>query len=204
MQRTTADAIAAAVKESGVPHVVILSSIGADLAEGTGPIKGLHYLEKVLKATGVKLTAIRAGSFQENIHFALTPAKNAGIYPNMTASADYPLPMIATRDIGLLAASELMLPADKSDVVDLWGPAYTIRQLAEKLGTALGKKLQVVDVPPQGQAAAMVQGGMSQELAELFAEMNAAFASGKVAPRGDRQKIGRTSIDGVIKAAASA
>src|SRR5690242_13128312 len=40
-QRKTADSIAAAVKESGVPHVVLLSSIGADLSDGTGPIKGL-------------------------------------------------------------------------------------------------------------------------------------------------------------------
>ena len=35
-----AAAIAAAVKANGVPHVVILSSVGADLPSGTGPIKG--------------------------------------------------------------------------------------------------------------------------------------------------------------------
>jgi len=74
-QRSTADAIAAAVKSSGVPHVVILSSIGADQPAGTGPIKGLHYLENVLRATGVKLTAVRAGSFQENVGMALGAAK---------------------------------------------------------------------------------------------------------------------------------
>src|SRR5262245_18368807 len=44
-QRTTADAIAKAVKASNVPHVVILSSVGADLSEGNGPIRGLNYLE---------------------------------------------------------------------------------------------------------------------------------------------------------------
>src|SRR5580693_1475416 len=66
-QRRQADAITSAVKASGVPHVVILSSVGADLAEGNGPIKGLHYLENQLRATGTKLTAIRAGYFQENV-----------------------------------------------------------------------------------------------------------------------------------------
>ena len=198
-QRKTADAIAAAVKASKVPHVVILSSIGADLAEGTGPIKGLHYLENALRATGTNLTAIRAGYFQENVGNSLGAARQAGIFPNMTPSADYPMPMVATADIGLLAAHELLFPSAKSDVVDLSGPAYSIRQAAEKLGTALGKKLQIVDVPPAGQVAAFKQAGFSQEVAEIMTEMNAGFASGKIKPVGDRLKIGRTALDTVIK-----
>lgn len=199
-QKKTAESIAAAVKESGVPHVVILSSVGADLADGTGPIKGLHILENLLKATGTKLTSVRAGYFQENVHNSLAPAKNAGIFPNMTPSADYPMPMVATRDIALLVAHELMFPSAKSDVVDLVGPSYSIRQVAEKLGKKLGKTLTIVDVPPAGQVAAMTQGGMSEELAGIFAEMNAGFASGNIQPKGDRLKFGRTSIDTVIAA----
>src|SRR5438046_9512437 len=42
-QRPVIDALAEAVRKSGVPHVVLLSSLGAELNEGTGPIKGLHY-----------------------------------------------------------------------------------------------------------------------------------------------------------------
>lgn len=198
-QRKTAESIASAVKDSGVPHVVLLSSVGADLVEGTGPIKGLHLLENLLRATGTKLTAVRAGYFQENVHNSLAPAKNAGIFPNMTPSADYPMPMVATRDIALVVAHELMFPSAKGDVLDLMGPSYSIRQMAEKLGKKLGKTLQVVDVPPQGQVAAMMQGGMSQELAEVFAEMNAGFASGKIKPVGDRFKLGRTTLDSVIE-----
>ena len=198
-QRKTADSIAAAVKESGVGHVVILSSVGADLDANNGPIKGLNYLEKVLKATGVKLSAVRAGYFQENVHNSVGPAKGAGIFPNMTPSADYPMPMVATRDIGTVAAFQLMFPPAKSEVVDLHGPAYSIRQVAEQLGTQLGKKLNIVDVPPAGQVAAMVQGGLSQEWAEAMAEMNAGFATGKIKPVGDRLVQGRTTLDTVIR-----
>ncbi len=197
-QRATADAIAAAVKESKVLHVVQLSSVGADLPDGTGPIKGLHHLEDALRATGVKLTAIRAGYFQENLASSLGAAKSAGVFPNMMPSADAPIPMIATRDIGLLAACELELPSAKSEVVDLVGPSYSIRQVAQMLGRALNKTLQVVDIPPQGQAAAMVQAGMSQELAEILAEMNAGFASGRIRPVGDRMKLGRTALERVV------
>jgi len=44
------------------------------------------------------------------------------------------------------------------------------------------------------------EAGMSQELAEAFAEMNAAFASGRVRPVGDRMKQGRSTLDSVISA----
>ncbi len=199
-QRKTADAIAAAVKRSRVPHVVMLSSVGADLAAGTGPIKGLHYLEEKLRATGVQLTAIRAGSFQENFHNALGAARQAGIFPNFAPSADYPMPMIATRDIGALAAQSLLAPAAKSEIVDLHGPAYSNRQVAEKLGAALGKPLKVVDIPASEHVQALTKAGFSKELAAVFAEMYAGFAGGGIGPRGDRLVQGKTSLDETIRA----
>ena len=200
-QRKTADAIAAAVKASGVPHVVQLSSIGADLEAGTGPIKGLHYLEEVLRKTGVKLSAIRAGSFQENVENSVAPARQAGIFPNFSASADYPIPMIATRDIGALAAKSLVSPPAKSEIVDLHGPSYSYRQVAEKLGKALGKTVNIVDVPPAGQVDAMVKGGVPKPIALELAEMYAGFSTGKIAPHGDRMAHGSTQIEEVIRAA---
>jgi uncharacterized protein YbjT (DUF2867 family) len=197
-QRKTADAIANAVKASGVKHVVMLSSIGADLATGTGPIRGLHYLENALRAANVTLTAIRAGSFQENVGLSLEPAKKAGIFPSFMP-ADVPLPMIATKDIASLAAESLLAAPTRSEVVDLVGPAYSNRQVAEKLGSALGKKLNVVEIPQPGWVDALKQGGMSQPLAELFAEMYGGFASGNVVPKGDRLVQGSTPIDEVIQ-----
>jgi uncharacterized protein YbjT (DUF2867 family) len=202
-QRMTADAIASAVKASGVPHVVILSSVGADLPSGNGPIRGLHYLENVLRATGTTLSAVRAGYFQENAANSLAPARQAGIFPNFMASADYPVPMIATRDIGMLAAKLLLDKPKKSENVDLQGPAYSIRQVAEKLGAALGKPLKIVDIPPAGWVDAMKQGGIPEHVAIVFAEMYAGFASGAIKPKGDRLVQGKTELDEVIRALVS-
>ena len=198
-QRATVASIADAVKSSGVPHVVILSSVGADLAEGNGPIKGLYHLEAALRAAGTKLSAIRAGYFQENVGNSLAPAKGMGIFPNFAPSADYPMPMIATKDIGQLAADTLLSPPAQSEVVDLHGPAYSIRELAQKLGAALGKELTVVDVPPAGHVDALMQGGFSRQVAEIFAEMYAGFGSGTIRPSGDRMVQGKTTIDEVIQ-----
>ncbi|MDI1484251.1 NmrA family NAD(P)-binding protein [Polyangium sp. y55x31] len=199
-QRETSDSIVAAVKASGVPHVVLLSSVGADLPDGTGPIKGLHHLENALRATGVTLTAIRAGYFQENVANSLAPAKNAGIFPNFTGAPDYPFPHIATKDIGTLAAVSLLEGGQKSEIIDLHGPAYSVRQVAEKLGAALGKALQVVDIPPEAHVSTLVQAGLRQDHAEIFAEMYRGFQSGAIAPRGDRLVEGKTPIDEVIQA----
>ncbi|MBK8481228.1 MAG: NmrA family NAD(P)-binding protein [Proteobacteria bacterium] len=198
-QRQTSDAIAGAVRDAAVPHVVLLSSVGAELPAGTGPIKGLHYLENELRATGTLLTAIRAGFFQENLGSALTPAKEQGIFLNFTPSADYPMPMIATKDIGVLAARSLLNTPRTSEVIDLHGPAYSQRQLAERLGAALGRQLEVVDIPETAWVSTLTQGGLPRPVAETFAEMYSAFAKGIVRPCGDRSVAGETPIDAVIK-----
>jgi uncharacterized protein YbjT (DUF2867 family) len=107
--------------------------------------------------------------------------------------------MIATADIGALAAESLMSPPAKSEFVDLLGPSYSYRQVAEKLGAALGKTLKVVDIPPAGHLDALKQAGLSQTLAEAFAEMYRGFASGKITPKGDRLVQGHTTLDETIK-----
>jgi uncharacterized protein YbjT (DUF2867 family) len=197
-QRRTSDAIAGAVKDSAVPQVVMLSSLGAELAEGTGPIKSLHYLENALRATRARLLAIRACYFQENIAGVIPAAREAGIYPNFLPSADMAIPMIATRDIGRLAATLLKSAPQHSEVIDLIGPEYSARQLAEKLGTALGKPLQVVDIPAAEQVDALMQAGLPRTIAEAYAEMYTAIGSDVITTKGDRTVTGTTTIDDVL------
>src|SRR5262245_45112123 len=173
IRRRITESTAAAVTESGAPRVVMLSATTAYLPDRNGPAQGLHHLENALRATGTKLTAARASYLQENIGAVLAPATQAGIYPNFMPSADAAFPMIATRDVGRFAAMLLAAPATRSEIVDLLGPAYSSRQLAERLGAALGKKLQVVDVPPGGQVAALTQAGLPGVIAEAVAEVYA-------------------------------
>jgi uncharacterized protein YbjT (DUF2867 family) len=201
-QQRLADTIAAAVEAAAVPHVVMLSSIGADLPSGNGPIRGLNYLENGLRATATTLTAIRAGSFQENIGVLVGAARAAGIYPSFAPSADTRLPMIATRDIGTLAAESLFLKPAKSEIVDLEGPSYSATDVAAKLGSALGKPLQVVVVPPAEWVNAMTQAGLPRPFAEVYADMYAGFNAGRIRPVGDRLVQGRTPIDEVIQTVA--
>jgi uncharacterized protein YbjT (DUF2867 family) len=196
-QRQVADAIAAAVAASKVPHVVLLSSIGAELESGTGPIKGLHHAEERLRATGTVLTALRAGYFQENIESMLGPARGAGIFPNF-GDAGAAVPSVATRDVGEAGAAALLSPPARSETVDVIGPAYSPRQLAEKVARALGKPVQVVDVPESSWVDALMQAGFRRPIAEVFAELQGAIAHGLLRPRGDRSVHGKREIDEVI------
>jgi uncharacterized protein YbjT (DUF2867 family) len=196
----TAASIAGAVADSGVPHVVALSSLGADLAEGTGVLLTLHDLENELRATGTVLSALRPGHFQEGIvEERLGAARDAGIYPHFGEDADVPSPMVATRDVGAVAAETLLSPPAASQVVDIDRPTYTARQVAEKLGAALGKPLQVVTIPKPGWAGALVDAGIPPHLAELLTGLYDAEERGVVQARGDRQLRGETEIDETLR-----
>ena len=200
-QHQVADATANAVKASGVSHVVLLSSVGAQHPRGTGPIAGLHYFENALRKTGVRLTAVRACGFQENIAGAIAAAENAGIYPNFTSSDDRPVPMVATRDIGEQVAHELMNPPVGSVTVSLEGPSYTERDVAKKIGEALGvKDLPIVRIAPEVHVKTFMDAGMPHNFAELVAEMLAAEEKGLLSREGDRLALGQTPIEDVIHA----
>ncbi len=197
-QRRSADALAAGIKKAGVPLVVLLSSVGADRADQNGPIKGLFYAEKKFRETGTKLVAVRSGTFQENLAGAVAAAKQAGIYPNFLPSADVAAPLVATQDTGHTAAKLLKSPPANSEVVDVVGPAYSSRQLAEKIGKLVGKTLNVVDIPPAGHVAALKQAGVPADVAEAFAEMYAGFNAGLLVPKGDRTIQVNTPVDEVL------
>ncbi|MEI9971205.1 MAG: hypothetical protein WDO73_03620 [Ignavibacteriota bacterium] len=46
---SVSDALHAAIAKNKVPYAVVLSSFGADKSHGTGPVAGLHSLEKKLE-----------------------------------------------------------------------------------------------------------------------------------------------------------
>lgn len=186
--------IAGAVADQSVPHVVMLSSVGADLAEGTGPITGLHRLEQALLTTGTTLTALRSGHFQEKVSDVIDVARQSGAYPVFATSADTPLPMVATRDIGDVAAKALLSPPLSSESVDIIGPSYTERDVAAALGDALGSELHVTTIPREAWAGALIEAGFRPHVADSLAELYRADEQGLLAPRGDRSIHVSTTI----------
>jgi uncharacterized protein YbjT (DUF2867 family) len=198
-RRRMADAVVGGVQDGGVAHVVMLSAIAASLPDGNGPAKDLHYCERQLVMQAKPLTLLRACYFQDNVSGVIPAAIHAGIYPNFLASADAPVPMIATRDIGRFAAHALLNPPQRTETVDVFGPPYTIRHVAEALGRVLGKDLKVVDIPPARQSDTLVDAGIPRPVADAVAEMFAAFNAGLITPQGDRRLSGATTIEETIR-----
>jgi uncharacterized protein YbjT (DUF2867 family) len=159
-------AIAQALATARAARVVNLSSIGAELARGTGPIEGLHAQEKRLDALpGLDLLHLRPGSFMENL-LPLAPVAAAhGVLPGMEAP-DVPIPMVATADIAAVAARELVRPAHRGALL-LHGPRHvTMREAAVAFAAAAGRPgLQYVQSPPAEVKAALRAQGFSADAA---------------------------------------
>ena len=174
------EAITRAIDTAGVNYVVNLSSIGAHLSSGTGPIAGLYRQEQRLNAlAGVDVLHVRPGYFFENHLLAIQMIPALGVYTDMTAP-DAPLPMIATADIARVVARELRNPSGNGKrVLHLRAPhLYTMRQSAAVLGTAIDKPdLAYVQADPQQGKAALMQHGLSPNAAALMEEMSAAFST---------------------------
>ena len=138
--RRIATSYVEALSDSSVRRVVYLSSFGAHLDQGTGPILGSHHAEKILNAHKNKwaLTHIRAGYFDYN----LIPQK-ASIRYQGAMSANYGgddmIPLVAPSDIARVAARELVRTADAPLVCYAVSQMVTANQIAQAIGTAIGK-----------------------------------------------------------------
>src|ERR1700736_1238603 len=107
-QERESNAIAKAVKESGLQYAVNLSSYGAHVPEGTGPIAGLHSSEQKLNAiSGLNVLHLRAAYFMENNLAAIDMIHGMGLFGSALLSG-LKRPMIATRDVGDYAAQRLV------------------------------------------------------------------------------------------------
>lgn len=189
-------AISAAVREARPGRVVLLSSVGANLAAGTGPIQYLHGLENALRETGVPAIFLRAAFFMENWGGSLASALATGAL-HYGIRSDVKLPQVATADIGRTAARLLLEPPPKGTrVVEIEGPApLTLDQTAAVLGKVAGKPVRAVSIPPEAQVEALVGLGMSREEASLLGEMSTAVNEGRLGWEGHEHVVGTVTLE---------
>jgi len=180
-QNETGASIAAAIQNSGVRHVVNLSSQGAELSEGTGPIKGLHDQEERLnKLEGVNILHVRPTYYMENLLTFIPMIKKA----NITGSAikgDLEFAMIATKDIAAFVADRLMnRDFTGKSVSGLLGQRdASLDEAIAIIGRKIDRpELKYVQFPYEEAGKGLVAAGLSEDVSSLIIEMSKAINDG--------------------------
>jgi uncharacterized protein YbjT (DUF2867 family) len=193
-----ASTIAAAIEAAGVPHVVLLSSIGAQQPHGTGPVLGLRDAEATFTRGRAAATFVRAAYFMENWSSALF-AVAQGVLPTFL-HADKPIPSVATRDVGIAAARLLAEGGSDKRVIELAGPReYSPRDVAAALARVVGKPIALQEAPDEAMAPALTGAGMNDEWARLFQELTHGLNAGIVVWEGGHPLWrGQTDVQTVL------
>ena len=202
-----ADTYAAAIRESRVPHVVLLSSVGAQHVAGTGPIKTVNYAETLFrKIEGTKFTFLRAAYFMENHLNNLHPMKENGVLPAFGGGEAYPFAQVATKDIGEVAADALLHAPATTQIIELEGPApRSLNDAAAVFGKLLGREVTATALPIDTMVPTLSQYGFSADVAAQYREMNEAMGKGLLTFEGGNAKHvrGKVTLEEFAKAAIS-
>ncbi|WP_026314046.1 NAD(P)H-binding protein [Actinomadura flavalba] len=161
----TADGLIGAIEAGDVDRVVFLSSMGAEVRKGVGHIDALGAIEERLNATGADVTILRCGNFFTNLLGSLDDLRSGVL--TTSGVPDKPIPWVAPRDIGEVAAARLLNPSwTGRHVQGVHGPEdLTWEQVAAISGEAIGRdvRLQVVtddDVRASLRAAGLPEGAV--------------------------------------------
>jgi uncharacterized protein YbjT (DUF2867 family) len=178
-------ALSKAVAESGVKHVVNLSSIGAQLSIGNGPIAGLHRLELRLNAIpGLNVLHLRPTMFMENALNSIGIIKNMGINGS-PLRPDLKVAQIAIKDVAAHAAARLIKKDFRAhEVQELLGQRdLSMEEITAILGNAIGMpNLKYMQFSYEDALKGMIGMGISSSMAASLVEMNRSFNEGKIEP----------------------
>jgi uncharacterized protein YbjT (DUF2867 family) len=194
-QERESDAIAKAVTESGLRYAVHLSSYGAHVPEGTGPVTGLHSSEQKLNAIGgLNVLHLRAAYFMENNLMAVSMIHEMGIFGH-ALQPDLKLPMMATRDVGDYAARRLLdLDFSGKQTRELLGERdLSMAEATAIIARGIGKPdLRYVQFPYDQVQQVLEQMGMSPKKAAVYIEMFTAINAGVLAAQEPRSRENTT------------
>jgi len=191
-QQRLTDAIAEGVEASGVGHLVFLSSVGAHLPGGTGPIRSASYAETRLRGAAAGVTFLRPAYFVTNWAPMIEQAVATGVLPSVLPE-DLAIPMVTARDIGHAAADALLDPTAGVRVIELAGREdRSPKDVAGVLAEQLGRSVQVQPIPLAAVGPMVIAAlGASESAARLYTEMVSAMVGGGLTFQGAGHRLVR-------------
>jgi uncharacterized protein YbjT (DUF2867 family) len=190
--------IARALTLARVKYVVNLSSVGAELPEGTGPIIGLHRQEERLNnIKGLNVLHLRAAFFMENQLMNIDLIKSRGVNGS-AIRGDIRFPMIATKDIAAFAAERLMkCDFTGSSIRYLLGQRdLSMIDATELIGRKINNPALVYVMFPYNEAEkGLMSAGLSPDMSRLYVEMIKAFNDSRIIAKRTPENTTPTSFE---------
>ncbi|MDP2409676.1 MAG: NmrA family NAD(P)-binding protein [Pseudolabrys sp.] len=174
-------ALAEGARRTKLPKAVVLSSVGAQHAFGTGVIATLNRLEALLEGAATATAFLRPGYFVETWSEVAEAAVAEGVLPTFLEPAQK-IPMVSTIDVGRAAAQLLCEDWAGKRIVELCGPEdWSAGDVATAFANALGRSVTPAFVPPPQRVAILAAAGVPAEVAKALLGMYDGIASGQVA-----------------------
>ncbi|RWO83659.1 NmrA family NAD(P)-binding protein [Mesorhizobium sp.] len=171
-------ALADAARRAGLPKAVVLSSIGAQHASGTGVIATLNRFEALLDGVAPATAFLRSGYFVETWSEVAQPVLSQSILPTFIEPSQK-IPMVSTIDVGRAAATVLREEWTGKRIVELGGPEdWSAGDVASAFADVLGRPVTAVLVAPEERAALLAEEGVPGEVADALLGMYEGIANG--------------------------
>ena len=171
----------AAFKTQGVKRVVIITALGRGTpwAANAGHVTASLAMEDLIASTGVSYRALTMPSFMDNLLNQVGAIKTQGKFFS-PISADRKIPMVATRDIAVVAATLLLDDSwsGQEDVPVLGPQDLSNNDMAQIISEVLAKPTTFQQIPGAAYKARFTGFGMSDAMAQGMLDMAVAKDNG--------------------------
>src|SRR3979411_257243 len=128
-------------------RVVCLSTIGAQAAQ-SNLLTQRTLMEEALSTLPSPVTFLRPAWFMENLSWDVAQARDQGVLSSFLQPLDKAVPMVATADVGRVAAELLLQDWSGKRVVELEGPEWVTQNgIAAALAKARPRPVRAYAVP---------------------------------------------------------
>ncbi|MGA7781636.1 MAG: NmrA family NAD(P)-binding protein [Paraburkholderia sp.] len=201
--RVVIDAVRAALQSARPGKVVCLSTIGAQATE-TNLLTQRTLMEEALRELSIPVTFLRPGWFMENASWDVAPARDTGIIRSFLQPLDKPVPMVATADVGRVAAQLLQQTWNGVRIVELEGPRrVSPNDIAATFAQILGRPVRAEVVARDTWEALFRSQGMKEPMPRM--RMVDGFNEGWICFEGKEVNVvkGDVELETVLRALVS-
>jgi NAD(P)H dehydrogenase (quinone) len=180
-------------------RVVCLSTIGAQ-AEQTNLLSQRTLMEAALSTLPLPVTFLRPAWFMENLSWDVAEARGQGVLSSFLQPLDKAMPMVATADVGRVAAELLLQAWIGKRIVELEGPKWVTQNgIAAELSKALHRPVYAEAVPREYWGAIFRAQGMRDPIPRI--QMLDGFNEGWIKFEGGDAALvkGKVSLAEVIR-----